>query len=232
VTEWVELAIIVIDRQSAHDYCQLLCCRMVDVARKLDKADRPALLKCGQYLRKMEQYAYAEEVYLKMGDMGLLVKLLVEAHLWEKVLYNCIFTSYSRDYILLCVFRLPACCVLYRRSRCVNNTRVACYTGVHVVRTIPLLRVIQAFTLCEQYPCCVLYRRSRCANNTLVACYTGVHVVRTIPLLRVIQAFTLCEQYPEHKNDVYIPYAQWLAESDKFEEAQQGNDSNSISVVH
>jgi hypothetical protein len=87
VTGWAELAIIVIDRESeACDYCLLCCCRMVDVARKLDKADRPALLKCGQYLRKMEQYAYAEEVYLKMGDMGLLVKLLVEAHLWEKVL--------------------------------------------------------------------------------------------------------------------------------------------------
>ena len=61
---------------------------MVNVARKLDKADRPALLKCGQYLRKMEQYAYAEEVYLKMGDIASLVKLFVDVHLWEKVLPN------------------------------------------------------------------------------------------------------------------------------------------------
>ena len=36
------------------------------------------------------------------------------------------------------------------------------------------------------------------------------------------QAFAHVEKHPEFKNEVYIPYAQWLAESDRFEEAQQG----------
>ena len=30
------------------------------------------------------------------------------------------------------------------------------------------------------------------------------------------------EKHPEFKNNVYVPYAQWLAENDRFEDAQQG----------
>ncbi|KAI0240368.1 intraflagellar transport 122 [Lamellibrachia satsuma] len=91
---------------------------MIDVARKLDKADREALARCALYLKKMEQYAYASEIYMKMADMKALVNLHVEAKHWD-------------------------------------------------------------------------------------------------------DAFVLVEKHPEFKNDVYVPYAQWLAENDRFEDAQQ-----------
>ena len=58
---------------------------MIDIARKLDKADREALQKCAMYLKKMEQYAYASEIYTKMGDTRALVMLHVEAHHWDEV---------------------------------------------------------------------------------------------------------------------------------------------------
>ena len=81
--------------------------RLIDVARKLDKAERDALLRCAHYLKKMEQFAYASEIYTKLGDTKMLVQLHVEAKHWEDVsakLYIC-FQSLIHscmDILLVC----------------------------------------------------------------------------------------------------------------------------------
>ena len=58
---------------------------MIDLARKLDKADREALSRAALHLTRMEQFPYAAEVYSKMGDMKSLIHLHVEAKHWEDV---------------------------------------------------------------------------------------------------------------------------------------------------
>ncbi|XP_057273549.1 intraflagellar transport protein 122 homolog isoform X4 [Pezoporus wallicus] len=91
---------------------------LIEIARKLDKAEREPLLKCAFYFKKLANPGYAAETYMKVGDLKALVHLHVETHHWE-------------------------------------------------------------------------------------------------------EAFALCEKHPEFKDDVYVPYAQWLAENDRFEEAQK-----------
>lgn len=91
---------------------------LLDVGRKLDKADRQALLLCASYFQKQNHYAHAAEMYRKMGDMKSLVALFVDSQQWE-------------------------------------------------------------------------------------------------------EAFVLADQNPEYKDLVYLPYATWLAESDRFVEAQK-----------
>lgn len=41
----------------------------------------------------------------------------------------------------------------------------------------------------------------------------------------------MCEKHPEFKDEVYVPYAQWLAESDRFEEAQKGENVTDSSLL-
>ncbi|XP_072569249.1 intraflagellar transport protein 122 homolog [Paramormyrops kingsleyae] len=56
--------------------------------------------------------------------------------------------------------------------------------------------------------------------------YSKMGDLRALVLLHVEtchwdEAFELVEKHPQFKNDVYVPYAQWLAENDRFEEAQK-----------
>ncbi|XP_010084260.1 PREDICTED: intraflagellar transport protein 122 homolog [Pterocles gutturalis] len=106
---------------------------LIEIARKLDKAEREPLSKCAFYFKKLDNPGYAAETYMKVGDLKALVHLHVETHHWE-------------------------------------------------------------------------------------------------------EAFALSEKHPEFKDDVYVPYAQWLAENDRFEEAQKafhkaGRQSEAVRVL-
>uniref|UniRef100_T1IRE0 Intraflagellar transport protein 122 homolog n=1 Tax=Strigamia maritima TaxID=126957 RepID=T1IRE0_STRMM len=92
--------------------------KLLEISRKLDKADRRALLLCAEYFQKYNQFSSAADMYRKIGDMKALVKLYVDGKQWE-------------------------------------------------------------------------------------------------------EAFVLAEQDLEYRNDVYLPYALWLAENDRFVDAQQ-----------
>ncbi|XP_004870514.1 intraflagellar transport protein 122 homolog isoform X2 [Heterocephalus glaber] len=91
---------------------------LIDITRKLDKAEREPLLLCAHYFKELDSPSYAAETYLKLGDLKALVRLHVDTQHWD-------------------------------------------------------------------------------------------------------EAFTLGEKHPEFKDDIYVPYAQWLAENDRFEEAQK-----------
>ncbi|XP_059336268.1 intraflagellar transport protein 122 homolog isoform X2 [Ammospiza nelsoni] len=103
-----------IEISGSHGWVDML----IEIARKLDKAEREPLAKCAFYFKQLDNPGYAAETFMKVGDLKALVQLHVETHRWE-------------------------------------------------------------------------------------------------------EAFALSEKHPEFKDEVYVPYAQWLAESDRFEEAQK-----------
>uniref|UniRef100_A0A671RXG8 Intraflagellar transport protein 122 homolog n=1 Tax=Sinocyclocheilus anshuiensis TaxID=1608454 RepID=A0A671RXG8_9TELE len=91
---------------------------LIDLARKLDKAEREPLSRCAVFFKKFNHHGYAAEIYNKMGDLKALVLLHVDTRHWD-------------------------------------------------------------------------------------------------------EAFSLVEKHSQFRDDVYVPYAQWLAEHDRFEEAQR-----------
>ncbi|CAL8325259.1 unnamed protein product [Merluccius merluccius] len=118
-----------IDIIGEHGWADML----IDIARKLDKAEREPLAKCAAYFKRLQHHGYAAETYAKMGDQQALVQLHVEAHHWD-------------------------------------------------------------------------------------------------------EAFSLAEKHTQFKDHVYVPYAQWLAENDRFEEAQKafhkaGRQNEAVKVL-
>uniref|UniRef100_A0A3B3BRP5 Intraflagellar transport protein 122 homolog n=1 Tax=Oryzias melastigma TaxID=30732 RepID=A0A3B3BRP5_ORYME len=106
---------------------------LIDIARKLDKAEREPLTKCALHLKRLKHHGYASEIYSKMGDLKALLQLHVDSKHWE-------------------------------------------------------------------------------------------------------EALSLVEKHPQFKCDVFVPYAQWLAENDRFEEAQEafhkaGRQDSAVKVL-
>lgn len=132
----------------------ILCLfRLIDLARKLDKAEREPLSRCAVFFKKFNHHGYAAEIYNKMGDLKALVQLHVDTTHWDEV-------------------RVCVCL-------CEQNCRKG--------------------TFCSDW-----------LADVAAACS---------------QAFSLVEKHSQFRDDVYVPYAQWLAEHDRFEEAQKGQSN-------
>lgn len=78
----------------------------------------------------------------------------------------------------------------------------------------PLSRCAHYLKLLQQYPYCAEVYNKMGDKRALIELHVETNSWD--------EAFALAERYPEYKDDVYVPYARWLAENDKFEEAQKG----------
>ena len=122
--------------------------RLMQVARKLDKADKVALVKCAEHLKRLQQYAYCAEVYNKLGDKKSTVKLHVDTENWEEVSGGCVWLLFDYCvsvcvvdclvvcavvYVVLCLFNCVISCLLFCLSDrlfvcvCLSKCLLACF---------------------------------------------------------------------------------------------------------
>ena len=58
---------------------------LLEIVRKLDKADRESLAKCGEHFKRLQLHNFAAEVYEKMGNIKELIELRMQSNQWEEV---------------------------------------------------------------------------------------------------------------------------------------------------
>ena len=58
---------------------------LLEIVRKLDKADRDSLSKCAEHFKRLGLLNFAAECYEKMGNIGELIELRMHAHQWDEV---------------------------------------------------------------------------------------------------------------------------------------------------
>ncbi|EQB77808.1 intraflagellar transport protein 122 isoform 1-like protein [Camelus ferus] len=144
---------------------------LIDIARKLDKAEREPLLMCAHYFKKLGNPGYAAETYLKIGDLKSLVQLHVETQCWDEVW----------------------------TTRAISGACASSWPHHPDAHRLPVPWI-------ETHP---PEDRRLCPQSS------------PAPPSCCALAFALGEKHPEFKADIYVPYAQWLAENDHFEEAQK-----------
>lgn len=57
--------------------------RLLDIGRRLDKSEKPALELIAQNLRRLKAIPLAAEIYQKLEDDKQVVQLHIEAEKWE-----------------------------------------------------------------------------------------------------------------------------------------------------
>ena len=58
---------------------------LLEIVRKLDKADRESLAKCAEHFKRMNMQNFAAEVYEKMGNIKELIELRMQSQQWDEV---------------------------------------------------------------------------------------------------------------------------------------------------
>lgn len=104
-------------------FLSLSFCRLIDLARKLDKAEREPLARCAEFFQKLNHHGYAAETYSKMGDLKALVQLHVGARHWDEV---CGWTGDSRSNKFPFVSRQMCFITCSLNSQCCCGTVTCC----------------------------------------------------------------------------------------------------------
>jgi intraflagellar transport protein 122 len=58
---------------------------LLEIVRKLDKADRGSLAKCAEHFKRMNMQNFAAEVYEKMGNIKELIELRMQSQQWDEM---------------------------------------------------------------------------------------------------------------------------------------------------
>lgn len=212
--------------------------RLVELLNRLELERRQGGLKensgdsgflVGNIMAYQGKYQEAARYFVKSGHENKAIEMFCDLKMWAEAKKSCSNDSHLRDLIFQQarwaedLQNYVEAASLYQACGDTGKAIAMMRASGQIEKLVEICRALPKSEVTLITECAEYFKKHKATQYALDA-YEKVGDIRSLIFLYVEmeewrKVFTLLERYPSHVREVYVPWANWLMDNGKFEEA-------------